>query len=173
MKALFVKHYNLPGNITFSKLKWIQDNEPEIFEKIDKIMLPGDYIAYRMTGEIRTSMTGLSEGMMWDFRSGKPSYELLKTFRVPPAILPEYGRSFSVMGYLTGEGAESLRISGGSKVAVSYRSGDQPNNAWSLNVNEPGVMAGTGGTSAVLYGISEKPVIDHTQRTNTLDRKSG
>src|SRR5690625_7797100 len=83
MKALFVKHYNLPGNITFSKLKWIQDNEPEIFEKIDKIMLPGDYIAYRMTGEVGTSMTGLSEGIMWDFHSGRPSYELLKTFQVP------------------------------------------------------------------------------------------
>src|SRR5690625_302767 len=167
-KDFLERHYNLPGNFTFSKLKWIQDNEPEIFEKIDKIMLPGDYIAYRMTGEVGTSMTGLSEGIMWDFHSGRPSFELLKTFQVPTEILPEYGRSFSVMGYLIGEGAAALGIDGGRKVAVSYRSGDQPNNAWSLNVNEPGVMAGTGGTSAVLYGISEKPVIDHTQRTNTF-----
>src|SRR5690625_5368490 len=103
MKALFVKHYNLPGNITFSKLKWIQDNEPEIFEKIDKIMLPGDYIAYRMTGEVGTSMTGLSEGIMWDFHSGRTSYELLKTFQVPTEILLEYVRYFYVIGLLIGD----------------------------------------------------------------------
>src|SRR5690625_7873704 len=101
-------------------------------------MLPGDYIAYRMTGEVGTSMTGLSEGIMWDFHSGRPSFELLKTFQVPTEILAEYDRSFSVMGYLTGEGAAALGIDGGRKVAVSYRSGDQPNNAWSLGVNEAG-----------------------------------
>lgn len=162
------RHYNLPGNFTFSKLKWLQDNEPDVFEKIDKIMLPGDYIAYRMTGEVRTSMTGLSEGIMWDFRSGEASYDLLKTFEIPVDFLPDEGPSFSVSGYLTDEGLEALGLKKGTEIAVSYRSGDQPNNAWSLNVNEPGVMAGTGGTSAVLYGISEKPVIDYTQRTNTF-----
>src|SRR5690554_2472915 len=62
-------HYNYPGNFTFSKLRWVQQHQPDLFDQIDKIMLPGDYIAYKMTGLIRSSISGLSEGIMWDFES--------------------------------------------------------------------------------------------------------
>src|SRR5690625_6589914 len=102
-------------------------------------MLPGDYIAYRMTGEVGTSMTGLSEGIMWDFHSGRPSFELLKTFQVPTEILPEYDRSFSVMGYLSGEGDSALGIDGGRIMEVRYRTGDKLDNARFSTVFVPGV----------------------------------
>ena len=159
-------HYNYPGNFTFSKLRWIQQNQPELFDKIDKIMLPGDFIAYKMTGLARTSITGLSEGIMWDFEQNKVDKDLFKNCGIDPAVVPEYQPTFSIQGEVTQTAAAELGIQPGSP--VSYRSGDQPNNAWSLHVNEPGIMAGTGGTSGVLYGISEKPVIDRSQRTNSF-----
>jgi len=159
-------HYNFPGNFTFSKLRWIQQNQPELFEKIDKIMLPGDYIAWKMTGLPRTSITGLSEGIMWDFEKNEVDKELFTKCGIDPELVPEYQPTFSTQGEVDQKAAAELGIKPG--VPVSYRSGDQPNNAWSLQVNEPGIMAGTGGTSGVLYGISEKPVIDQSQRTNSF-----
>ncbi len=159
-------HYNYPGNFTFSKLRWIQQNQPDLFEKIDKIMLPGDYIAYKMTGLARTSITGLSEGIMWNFEKNEADRELFEKCGIDPDVVPEYQHTFSTQGIVTRHAAVELGIKPGSP--VSYRSGDQPNNAWSLHVNEPGIMAGTGGTSGVLYGISEKPVIDRSQRTNSF-----
>lgn len=167
-ETLLRDFYNLPGNLTFSKLRWVQQNQPEIFAQTDKILWPGDYIAYRMTGEARTSITGLSEGVLWNFTAHKPGYELLEKMDIPDSLIPLYAPSFSIQGYVHREGAQALGLDVSGKIPVSYRSGDQPNNAWSLNVNEPGVMAGTGGTSAVLYGISENPVIDKTQRTNSF-----
>ncbi len=159
-------HYNYPGNFTFAKLWWVQQNQPELFSRIHKIMLPGDYIAFKMTGQIRSSITGLSEGIMWDFEKNAADQALFDQCGMNPDIIPEHQPSFSTQGLVSGLAAEELGISAG--VPVSYRAGDQPNNAWSLHVNEPGIMAGTGGTSGVLYGISENPVIDHSQRTNAF-----
>lgn len=159
-------HYNYPGNFTFSKLRWIQNNQPELFDKIDKIMLPGDFIAFKMSGIVRTSITGLSEGIMWDFEQNNLDKDLFKKCGIDPDVVPEYKPTFSTQGEVQKGAATELGIRPG--VPVSYRSGDQPNNAWSLHVNEPGIMAGTGGTSGVLYGISENPVIDRSQRTNSF-----
>ncbi|HLU94777.1 MAG TPA: FGGY family carbohydrate kinase [Membranihabitans sp.] len=159
-------HYNYPGNFTFSKLRWVQQNQPDLFDQIDKIMLPGDYIAYKMTGLIRSSITGLSEGIMWDFESNHADRILFEKNGIPPALIPEHHPTFTTQGEINSSAAAELGINPG--VPVSYRSGDQPNNAWSLHVNEPGIMAGTGGTSGVLYGISQKPVIDRSQRTNSF-----
>ena len=159
-------HYNYPGNFTFSKLRWVQQNQPNLFDKIYKIMLPGDYIAFKMTGQIRSSITGLSEGIMWDFEKNTADRELFAKCDMNPDLIPDHHPSFTIQGEVSGAAAEELGIRAGAP--VSYRSGDQPNNAWSLHVNEPGIMAGTGGTSGVLYGISEDPVIDHSQRTNAF-----
>ncbi|MBY5959719.1 carbohydrate kinase [Membranicola marinus] len=159
-------HYNYPGNFTFSKLRWIQNHQPELFDQIDKIMLPGDYIAFKMSGMARTSITGLSEGIMWNFEQNELDKNLFERCSMDPKMVPEYQPTFSTQGEVTSTAAKELGIEPG--VPISYRSGDQPNNAWSLHVNEPGIMAGTGGTSGVLYGISEQPVIDRSQRTNSF-----
>lgn len=159
-------HYNYPGNFTFSKLRWIQDNQPELFGHIDKIMLPGDFIAFKMSGVARTSITGLSEGIMWDFEKNQVDKDLFKKCGIDAGVVPEYHPTFAVQGEVTSAASKELGLKPG--IPISYRSGDQPNNAWSLHVNEPGIMAGTGGTSGVLYGISEEPVIDRSQRTNSF-----
>lgn len=157
---------NSPGNFTASKLAWVKENEPDIYERIHRVMLPGDYIAFRMTGEILTSYTGLSEGIFYDFLTGKLSAELINFFGFNPEIFPEAVNSFSVQGRLMKSIADELGLPSG--IPVSYRAGDQPNNALSLNVLEPGDVAATAGTSGVIYGITDQKKYDPQSRVNTF-----
>jgi len=157
---------NSPGNFTASKLAWVKEFEPELFSRIHKIMLPGDYIALRLTGEIRTSFTGLSEGIFWDFSLNRVSEELMTFYGFNSGLLPEAAPSFSISGYLLKSSAEELGLPEG--IPVSYRAGDQPNNALSLNVLNPGEVAATAGTSGVIYGVTDKKKYDHLSRVNTF-----
>jgi len=157
---------NSPGNFTASKLAWVRENEPEIYERIYKIMLPGDYLAMRLTDEIRTSYTGLSEGIFWDFIRNEVSGELLEYYNIDPALLPGAAQSFSVQGHLTAAAAGELGLPAG--IPVSYRAGDQPNNALSLNVLAPGEVAATAGTSGVIYGVTDITQFDPLSRINTF-----
>ena len=157
---------NSPGNFTASKLAWVKENEPDLFSKIHKIMLPGDYIALRLTGEISTSFTGLSEGIFWDFNKNMVSEELMKYFRFSSDLLPEVFSSFSSQGKLLKTVASELGLTEG--IPVSYRAGDQPNNALSLNVLNPGEVAATAGTSGVIYGVTNMKKFDPLSRVNTF-----
>lgn len=157
---------NSPGNFTASKLAWVKENEPEIFSGIYKIMLPGDYIAMRMTGEINTTYTGLSEGIFWDFSRNEVSDELLENYGFSKEILPTAGPSFSVHGKLMASLSNELDLPAG--IPVAYKAGDQPNNALSLNVLEPGEVAATAGTSGVIYGVTEQKKYDPLSRVNTF-----
>lgn len=157
---------NSPGNFTASKLKWVQDNEPDIYQKIYKAMLPGEYIAMVMTGEIKTTPSGLSEGIWWDFQQQKPADLVLNYYGIDPQLLPDINPVFSIQGQLTTAAAESLGMAPGTK--VSYRAGDQPNNAFSLNVLNPGEIAATAGTSGVVYGVGDQPNYDPKSRVNTF-----
>ena len=157
---------NSPGNFTAAKLAWVKENEPEVFGKIDKIMLPGDYIALRLTGEACTTVSGLSEGMMWDFAKNSPAGELLDYYGFDPAILPEIRPTFGEQGRVSAAAASELGIPAG--VPVCYRAGDQPNNALSLNVLNPGEIAATAGTSGVVYGVLGEVNYDPRSRVNTF-----
>lgn len=157
---------NSPGNFTASKLRWVKENEPEVYEKIYKIMLPGDYIALRLTGEICTTISGLSEGMLWDFQTNNPPDFLMDYYGFSRELLPEIRATFSEQGRLTGMAARELDLKAGTPVA--YRAGDQPNNAFSLNVLEPGEIAATAGTSGVVYGVSDVVRYDPQSRVNTF-----
>ena len=155
---------NLPGNFTASKMKWVMENEPEVYSKIHKIMLPGDYIAMKMTGEIKTTPSGLSEGIMWDFESDGLAEFVLDNYGVSAELVAETVPTFSVQGELTAAAADELGLKAGTK--VTYRAGDQPNNALSLGVLQPGEVAVTAGTSGVVYGISDKKNYDQYSRVN-------
>jgi xylulokinase len=157
---------NTPGNFTASKLKWIQQNEPEVYAKIHKIILPGDYIAMKLTGEITTTISGLSEGMFWNFATATPSETLLQYYGFDSSLLPQIVPTFGIQGYLNKRAAEELGLH--TNITVSYRAGDQPNNALSLNVLEPGEIATTAGTSGVVYGVSEQITYDPLSRVNTF-----
>lgn len=157
---------NSPGNFTASKLAWVRENEPEIYKRLFKVMLPGDYLAMRLTDEIKTSYTGLSEGIFWDFMRNEVSEELLDYYDIAPDLLPEAAKSFSVQGHLTAAVAGELGLPAG--IPVSYRAGDQPNNALSLNVLAPGEVAATAGTSGVIYGVTDITQFDPLSRINTF-----
>lgn len=155
---------NSPGNFTASKIKWVKDNEPEIFSKVYKAMLPGDFIAMKLTGNAFTTVSGLSEGILWDFKYDKPATFLLDYYEIPQTILPEIVPTFSHQGNLTSEAANELGLS--ESTIVSYRAGDQPNNAFCLTVMHQGEVAATAGTSGVIYGVTEKLTYDEKSRVN-------
>ena len=157
---------NSPGNFTASKLAWVKENEPEIFSRIRWIMLPGDYIALRLTGEAVTTFSGLSEGIFWDFAENRVSERLMQYYGFSNELLPEILPSFSDQGRLTASAAGELDLPEG--VPVSYRAGDQPNNALSLNVFNPGEVAATAGTSGVIYGVADLKKYDPLSRVNTF-----
>lgn len=157
---------NSPGNFTASKLAWVKENEPHIYEQIDKIMLPGDFIAMQLTGEITTSISALSEGIFWDFRKNQISEDVMKYYGLDKNVIPEIRPLFSSHGNLKENIANSLGLA--SNIPVSYKAGDQPNNALSLNVLQPGEVAATAGTSGVIYGVSDQLTYDKQSRVNTF-----
>ncbi len=157
---------NSPGNFTASKLRWVKENEPALYGMIHKIMLPGDYIALRLTGEACSTVSGLSEGIFWDFRENMPSDMLLHHYGIDPVLLPVVKPTFSEQGKVTRAASKELGLPEG--IPVAYRAGDQPNNAFSLNVLEPGEIAATAGTSGVVYGVSGVVKYDPQSRVNTF-----
>lgn len=157
---------NSPGNFTASKLAWVKKNEPALYEKIDKIMLPGDYIAMKLSGAITTSSSALSEGIFWDFKSNSLSKEVMDLFGFESSVIPEVKPVFSGHGYLLKSAADLLGLTAG--IPIAYKAGDQPNNALSLNVTQPGEVAATAGTSGVIYGVTDQLLSDRASRVNTF-----
>lgn len=157
---------NSPGNFTASKLAWVKENEPQLFEKIYKIMLPGDYIAMKLSGTINTTISGLSEGMLWDFKNKKVAKFLLDYFGFDESLIADIVPTFSIQSEVSEAAANELGLKAGTP--ISYRAGDQPNNALSLNVFNPGEIASTAGTSGVVYGVLGEANYDIKSRVNTF-----
>ena len=157
---------NSPGNFTAAKLAWVKENEPALFDRIDKIMLPGDYIAMKLSGEVKTTISGLSEGMLWDFKTKKPAKFLLDYFGFDENMLADIVPTFAIQSVVSKEAAVELGLKEGTP--ISYRAGDQPNNAVSLNVFNPGEIASTAGTSGVVYGVLGDVNYDTKSRVNTF-----
>ena len=155
---------NSPGNFTASKLRWVKENEPDIYREVYKFMLPGDYIAMKLTGTIGTTISGLSEGILWNFKENAVASELLDHCGIDQELIPEMVPTFGVQGYITEAAAGELALPSG--LPVCYRAGDQPNNAFSLNVLEPGDVAANAGTSGVVYGVSGGLGYDPRSRVN-------
>ncbi|MDR0835659.1 MAG: carbohydrate kinase [Tannerella sp.] len=157
---------NSPGNFTAAKLAWVKENEPSVYEKIDKIMLPGDYIAMKLSGDVSVTIEGLSEGILWDFKTKSISTEVLDYFGISKDLIPEIAPIFGIQSRVSASTAAELGLKEGTP--ISYRAGDQPNNALSLNVFNPGEIASTAGTSGVVYGVLDKPDYDPKSRVNTF-----
>jgi xylulokinase len=157
---------NSPGNFTAAKLAWVKENEPATFALIDKIMLPGDFIAMKLTGDITTSIAALSEGVFWDFKEQELSKDVFNYFGFDQSLIPEIREVFTPHGNVQASVANKLSLQPG--IPVTYKAGDQPNNALSLNVLEPGEVAATAGTSGVIYGVSDQLVFDQQSRINSF-----
>ncbi len=162
-----LKHYlNSPGNFTASKLRWVKENEPSMYERIFKIMLPGDYIAMKLSGEVCTTVSGLSEGIFWDFEKGAVANDVIRHYEFDPDLIARTVPTFSDQGYVLKSVATELGLTEG--IPVAYRAGDQPNNAFSLNVLNPGETAATAGTSGVVYSVTDKNAFDKKSRVNAF-----
>lgn len=157
---------NSPGNFTASKLAWVKENEPDVYARIDKIMLPGDYIAYKLTGEKCTTVSGLSEGMLWDFHENDVARFLMDYYGFDASFIPTIRPTFAEQGRVSAAAAAELGLAAG--IPVTYRGGDQPNNALSLGVLNPGEIAATAGTSGVVYGVLGRVGYDSQSRVNTF-----
>jgi len=157
---------NSPGNFTASKLAWVKENEPKVFARAYRMLLPGDWLAYRLTGEMVTTTSGLSEGILWDFSKGGLADIVLDWYGIPHDMVPPTVETFSTQGTLNAASAAALGLAKGTPIC--YRAGDQPNNAFSLNVLNPGEAATTAGTSGVVYGIIDEPRYDPESRVNAF-----
>lgn len=157
---------NSPGNFTAMKLAWVKQNQPEIYQRIDKIMLPGDWLAMKLTGKAQTTASGLSEGIFWDFKNNQVCDFLLEQSGFDPNLIPEIVPTFAIQATINKKAADDFGLSAGTPIA--YRAGDQPNNALSLNVLQPGEIAATAGTSGVVYGVTEQVKYDPESRVNTF-----
>jgi len=157
---------NSPGNFTAAKLAWVKANEPQHYNRIHKIMLPGDFIAMKLTGQVNTSVSALSEGVFWDFQSEELSKDIFDHFNFDQQLIPPIEPVFSNHGSLSQSAATALSLKAG--IPVTYKAGDQPNNALSLNVMEPGEVAATAGTSGVIYGVTEQLFYDLQSRVNSF-----
>ena len=155
---------NSPGNFTASKLKWVKENEPELFAKVDKYMLPGDYIALKLTGKMNTTKNGLSEGILWDYQNDTVANWLLEYYGIDPSLTPEIVTNFTNQSEVNQKGSEETGIPVG--VPILYRAGDQPNNALSLNIFNHGEVAATGGTSGVIYAVTNQLKSKESSRIN-------
>ncbi|MBD0832991.1 xylulokinase [Aestuariibaculum sediminum] len=157
---------NSPANFTASKLKWIKDNEPDVFSRIHKFMLPGDYIAYKFSNIINTTISGLSEGIFWDFKTNSIADFLLEYYGVHQDMVPDIVATFGLQSVVDKQGALESGLMEGTP--IYYRAGDQPNNALSLNVFNPGEVASTGGTSGVVYAITDSLSVKESSRVNNF-----
>ncbi len=157
---------NSPGNFTASKLAWVKENEPDVYAAAQHAMLPGDWLAYRLTGDARTTASGLSEAVLWHMREDRLATEVLEHYGLDAGLVPNRVPTFGIQGHLAAPASEALGLEVGTPVA--YRAGDQPNNALSLGVLEPGEVAATAGTSGVVYGVAATPTPDSRSRVNTF-----
>jgi len=157
---------NSPGNFTASKLKWVKDNEPDIYKKVYKYMLPGDYIAYKLTGEMATTKNGLSEGILWDYKSNSVANWLLEYYGIDVSMTPKIVANFTNQGEVNDEASKQTGLPIG--IPITYRAGDQPNNALSLNIFNPGEVAATGGTSGVIYAVTNSRNSKESLRINNF-----
>ena len=155
---------NSPGNFTAAKLAWVKRYEPDVYDRIDKFMLPGDYIAMRLSGQAVTTLSGLSEGILWDFKQDSVSHALLDHYGIDPSLVAAVKPTFGMQGIVSAQAAAETGLAQGTP--ITYRAGDQPNNALSLNVFEPGEIASTAGTSGVVYGVLGQVSHDPQSRVN-------
>ena len=157
---------NSPANFTASKLKWVKNNENELYNKIYKFMLPGDYIAYRLSGKMTTTKTGLSEAMLWDYKNNSVADFLLKHYEIDSSLIPEIVPTFGFQCKLNKKGSSECGLL--EDIPIYYRAGDQPNNALSLNVLKPGEIATTAGTSGVVFAVTDNVKTNESERINNF-----
>ena len=165
-KFCLARLLNSPGNFTAAKLAWVREHEPDIYARTAHFCLPGDYLAARLTGRLSTTVSGLSEAILWDFQDHHLCEPLLEHYGIDPQLVPDRVPTFGGQGEVSAEAARRFGFRVGTP--LTYRAGDQPNNALSLKVLQAGEVAATAGTSGVVYGVSDQIRCDPRSRINSF-----
>lgn len=151
---------------TASKVMWVKNNEPEIFEKVKKILLPKDYIRFKLTGEFATEVSDASGMQFMDIPKRKWSSEVLDKLGIDKGLLGDVYESQEVSGKVHKAAAELTGLKEGTPVVGG--AGDQAAGAVGNGIVRPGVISSTIGTSGVVFAFSENVSIDPKGRVHTF-----
>lgn len=158
---------NAPNtSFTLFKLLWLRDNEPDIFSKVRKVLLPKDYVNFVLTGKYATDVSDASGTGYFDVKNRKWSGEILKTFDIEEEFLPNVYESSQVIGNITEDIARQTGLSANTVVVAG--AGDQAAAAVGNGVIKPGCTSVSLGTSGVVFTAVDKPVYDKLARTHTF-----
>jgi xylulokinase len=151
---------------TLPKLLWVRDNEPELFAKVRKVLLPKDYLRFQLTGEFASDVSDASGTALFDVVRRRWSRELVERLRLDATILPVVLESHEISGRISRSAAEHTGLVEGTPVVAG--AGDQAASAVGNGIVEPGLVSCTIGTSGVVFAYTESPTYDPAGRIHTF-----
>lgn len=161
----FIANPVLTG-FTLPKLLWVRDNEPQHFDRVRKMLLPKDYVRFRLTGEFASEVSDASGTAVFDVVRRRWSFEMMDALGLDRSILPTCHESTDVTGLITREVAELTGLRAGTPVVGG--GGDQASSAVGNGIVEEGIVSCTLGTSGVVFAHMEKVAYDPAGRVHTF-----
>jgi len=153
-------------NFTLTKFLWIRENEPDNWNRVRSVMLPKDYVRFRLTGERATDVADASGTLMLDVAKRQWSSEVLKTLEIDPSLLPALYESAAICGAVSSAGSEATGLLKGTPVVAG--AGDQAAGATGMGIVAPGAVSATIGTSGVVFAATDRPALDEQGRLHTF-----
>ncbi|URZ18007.1 xylulokinase [Clostridium felsineum] len=156
---------------TLPKVLWVKENKPEIYKKIAHIMLPKDYISYKLTGKFASDVSDASGTLMFDVENRKWSEDIMKLLNIKEEVLPKVYESYEVIGNVSEEASRETGLSIKTKVIAG--AGDQAAGAVGTGTVNSGVLSVALGTSGVVFASSEKFYVDKDNRLHSFCHANG
>jgi len=153
-------------NFTLTKLLWVRENEPEQWKRVCAVMLPKDYVRFRLTGERAVDVADASGTLLLDVRNRRWSREMLDATGLSDSLLPKLYESTDICGSVSREGADATGLSPGTPVVAG--AGDQAAGAVGMGCTAPGAVTATIGTSGVVFAVTDRPALDAQGRLHTF-----
>jgi xylulokinase len=153
-------------NFTLTKFLWVRENEPENWRRVRSVMLPKDYVRFRLTGERATDMADASGTLLLDVAHRRWSREVLQAAEIDDRLLPSLHESPDVCGKVSGEGGAASGLKPGTPVVAG--AGDQAAGATGMGIVAPGAVSATIGTSGVVFAATDRPALDAKGRLHTF-----
>jgi xylulokinase len=153
-------------NFTLTKFLWVRENEPANWKRVRSVMLPKDYVRFRLTGERATDMADASGTLMLDVARRRWSDEVLQAAGVEKSLLPQLFESPEICGKVSASGAAATGVQQDTPVVAG--AGDQAAGAVGMGIVAPGAVSATIGTSGVVFAATDRPALDPKGRLHTF-----
>jgi xylulokinase len=151
---------------TLPKIWWVRRHEPELWARVRSLMLPKDYVRFRLTGERAIDVADASGTLMFDVVHRRWSQEMLKISQLDEALLPKVFESVEISAYVHQDGANQAGLRPGIPVVAG--AGDQAAGAVGMGIVKPGAVSATIGTSGVVFAATSAPVLEPHGRIHTF-----